>query len=65
MENGTVMAQIQRDYPGLWVAVKDDIVVMANPSPYELMMRLNERGVRGARVFRCPAIDEPELVGLG
>jgi hypothetical protein len=65
METGTAMAQIQRENPGLWVAVKDDRVVLADRTPYGLMMRLNERGIRDARVFRCPDVGEPELVGLG
>jgi hypothetical protein len=64
-ESGLPMAQIQREYPGLWVAVKGRQVIDARQTPYELIMRLNEKGVRDATVFRCPAADEPELVGLG
>ena len=64
-ESGKTMAEVQREYPGLWVALKGDEVVDARKTPYELIMHLNEKGVRGARVFRCPARDEAELVGLG
>lgn len=59
------MAEIQRDNPGLWVAVKNGEVVAAWEHPYGLYMKLEEQGIVDATVFRCPRHDEPELVGLG
>ena len=59
------MGEIQRDNPGLWVAVRDGQVVEAQPTAHALMEKLSYRGITGARVFRCPEIGEPELVGLG
>lgn len=59
------VVDIQRQYPGLWVAVKGGEVVAAEETPYMLVMRLHEKGIEDASIFRCPAEHEPELVGLG
>jgi hypothetical protein len=59
------VVDIQRQYPGLWVAVKRGEVVAAEQTPHMLVMRLHEKGIEDASIFRCPAEQEPELVGLG
>lgn len=43
-EAGRQMVEIQRQYPGLWVAVKDGSVVEARENPYALYLLLRERG---------------------
>ena len=58
-------AEVQREYPGLWVAVKNGDVVAARLTPHALVLELEERGIKDATVFRTPAEEEPELVGLG
>ena len=62
---GRQMVEIQRQYPGLWVAVKHGQVVEARENPYTLYLRLQERGLSGTTIFRCPGRREAELVGLG
>lgn len=57
--------EIQRKWAGSWVAVKDGVVVDARPTPDALVLALRDRDIKGATIFRCPAGDEPELVGLG
>lgn len=57
--------EIQRTWAGFWVAVKDDDVVEARPTADALVLALREHDIAGATIFRCPARDEPELVGLG
>jgi Family of unknown function (DUF5678) len=57
--------EVQREYPGLWVAVQGDEVVAARPTPHALVLELAERGITDATIFRAPAKCEPELVGLG
>ncbi len=59
------MLEIQRQWAGSWVAVKDGEVVDARATPDMLVLALRERDIEGATIFRCPAGDEPELVGLG
>ena len=57
--------EIGRQFAGKWVAVKDGIVVEAWDHPHGLVMRLSERGIKGATIMRCPGVGEPLLVGLG
>jgi hypothetical protein len=57
--------EIQREYAGSWVALKDGVVVDARPTPYELVSALHERGITDTTIIRAPDHDEPELVGLG
>jgi hypothetical protein len=59
------LADIQRQYHGLWVAVKNGAVVDTRANPYLLTLSLRERHIDGAAIFRCPEVHEPELVGLG
>jgi hypothetical protein len=56
---------IQREYPGLWVAVLNGEVIAARSSPHALVFELREHGITDATVFRSRADSEPELVGLG
>lgn len=65
MANKITVADIQQQYPGLWVAVVDGQVIDARDNPHSLAVALHGRGVADATIFRCPAVDEPELVGLG
>jgi hypothetical protein len=58
-------AEIQREYPGMWVAVRDGEVIAARETPHRLALDLRERGITDATIFRAPAENEPELVGLG
>ena len=59
------IAEIQREYAGLWVAVKAGRVVDVRQTPHALVLALNERHITGATVFRCPGSEEPQLVGMG
>ncbi len=59
------LADVIRNYPGLWVAVKHGEVVETAESPGLLSMRLQERQITDATVIRSPRLDEPELLGLG
>jgi PII-like signaling protein len=58
-------SEIQKQFPGLWVAVKEGSVVAARQTPHALVLELAERGITGATIKRAPADCEPELVGLG
>jgi len=57
--------EIQRRYAGLWVAVKDGVVVETRTTPDALVLALRQRDIVGTVIFRCAAEDEAELVGLG
>ncbi len=59
------IAEIQREYAGLWVAVKGGRVVDTRQTPHALVLALNEHHITGATVFRCPGTEEPQLVGMG
>jgi PII-like signaling protein len=59
------LADIQREWAGLWVAVKDGKVVDARESAHALVLSLKSRDIEGATVLRCPSEGERELVGLG
>ncbi len=61
----TTVAEIQQQYPGLWVAVVDGQVIDSRENPHALAVALLNHGVAVATILRCPAVDEPELVGLG
>ena len=64
MEHPSIV-EIQEKWAGLWVAVKNGDVVEARQTPDALVLALRERDIAGAPIFRCPATDEAELVGLG
>lgn len=57
--------EIQHEYAGNWVAVRDGEVVEAWENPYGLVQRLRERMIDDATIVRCPPAGEPQLVGLG
>jgi len=59
------LAEIQRQNPGLWVAIHDGEVIAASRTPYDLHSQLHERAMPNATIVRCPDANEPELVGLG
>jgi len=69
MERRRVRPVLLRDavagFEGKWVALKDHKVVEARDTPDAVYGALRERDIRGATIMRVPAIDEPELVGLG
>ncbi len=56
---------IQKEYAGVWVALKDGEVVEARSTPYELVAILHERDITDTTIIRVPGAEEPELVGLG
>ena len=59
------LVEVQREYAGAWVALKDGEVVDARPTPYELIAYLHSRGIVDTTIIRVPSDSEPELVGLG
>jgi hypothetical protein len=59
------LAEIQRQNPGLWVAIHDGVVIAASRTPYDLHAQLHQREMPNATIVRCPDVNEPELVGLG
>jgi hypothetical protein len=59
------LVELQAEYAGRWVAVKDGVVIDVRENPYQLTMSLAERHVQDATIFRVPAVNDPELVGLG
>jgi uncharacterized protein DUF5678 len=59
------LAEVLRQYPGLWVAVKAGEVVEAAPTSYALVMKLHDKGILGATILRAPDVNEPLRVGLG
>lgn len=65
MTEKTTIAAVQSQYPGMWVAIVDGRVVEARANPHALAVALHDRSIQQATILRCPAIDEPELVGLG
>lgn len=62
---GMNLPAIQREYAGLWVALKLGEVVDARETPYELVASLHSRSIRDTTIIRVPGLDESELVGLG
>ncbi|MGH8931756.1 MAG: DUF5678 domain-containing protein [Egibacteraceae bacterium] len=54
-----------RDFPGMWVAIKDGKIVEARRTPDEVVLALHEREIRDAYVTRIPGEHDKELVGLG
>jgi hypothetical protein len=65
MEQYPSIVEIQNRWAGLWVAVKSGEVVEPRPTPDALVLALRDRDIVRATIFRCPADDEAELVGLG
>lgn len=61
------LADVLRDYPGLWVAVdrRTNKPVLVEASPYVLAAKLKGEGIRNVAIVRAPDPSEPELVGLG
>lgn len=59
------LADLLRQHPGQWVAVKRGEVVEAAESPGLLVQRLHDREIRDATIVRAPFLNEPDLVGLG
>lgn len=59
------IADLLRQYPGLWVAVRGGEVVDAATTSYALVMQLHDKGIHGATILRAPDVDEPLRVGLG
>lgn len=51
-----------RPFIGQWVAVRDDDVLVAAPSPRDVVAWLTQHGQRAQSVFRVPA-DESEIMG--
>lgn len=51
-----------RSFAGQWVAIKDDDVLHASPTPHELVGWLSRHGQKADSVYRVP---ESELAGTG
>jgi hypothetical protein len=64
-ESVTGLPQIQHEYSGCWIALKNGRVVDARGTPYELVASLHDRGIHDTTIIRVPSEDEAELVGLG
>ncbi|MGH8910417.1 MAG: DUF5678 domain-containing protein [Egibacteraceae bacterium] len=54
-----------RNFPGMWVAIKDGKVIEARRTPDEVVLALHERDIQDAYVTRIPGEHDKELVGLG
>lgn len=63
--NRVDIAALQPEYGGYWVALRDEVVVDARRSPYELVQVLHDRGIKGTMILRVPAVGEPETIGIG
>jgi Family of unknown function (DUF5678) len=59
------LVEVQHEFAGAWVAMKNGEVVDARPTPYDLIASLQSRGIKDTTIIRVPAESEPELVGLG
>jgi hypothetical protein len=59
------LANLLRQVPGKWVALRNDEIVEARDTLDELAASLEEQGIKDATVMRSPKEGEPELVGLG
>lgn len=59
------ISDIQVEYSGLFVALKNGEVVEAAQTPYELIAALHRRQISDSTIIRVPDPQEPELVGWG
>jgi hypothetical protein len=59
------IADLLREAPGKWVALKGHRLVDVAETPDALHVRLKERGIRGATIMRSPGEHEPLQIGLG
>jgi len=59
------LADLLREVPGQWVALRDGEVIEARGSLDELMGVLASRNIKNVTVLRAPAEGESELVGMG
>jgi hypothetical protein len=59
------LPEIQDEYVGCWIALKNGQVVDARSTPYELVDSLHDREIRDTTIIRVPSESEAELVGLG
>jgi len=59
------IAELARQVPGQWVALRDGVIVEAASSLDQLMSALAVRCISDVTVMRSPVEDEAELVGLG
>lgn len=57
--------EIQGQHAGSWLALKDGVVVDAQPELDDLLSVLREHGIKDTTIIRAPDPNEPEPVGLG
>ncbi|MFI5010134.1 MAG: hypothetical protein ACHQDY_07655 [Solirubrobacterales bacterium] len=62
-DRGHVLAETLRSFPGQWVAVKDDELLIAAPTPKEVVGWLARHDQRAGSMFRVPE-DELALSGV-
>lgn len=53
------------NYPGKWVAIKEDRVIEVRETPDAVVAALHARDIKDATVMRVPSEHDKELVGLG
>jgi hypothetical protein len=59
------IADVLRQAPGKWVALKGGQLVAAQTTPDALYLDLQEKHITDATIIRSPGEHEPMLIGLG
>lgn len=59
------IAELAKQVPGQWVALRDGAIIEVAVSLDQLMSALTVRGISDVTVMRSPVESEAELVGLG
>ena len=59
------IADLLRQVPGQWVAIRDGEIIEAKGTPDELIAALKNRCINDATVMRAPTEHEAEFVGIG
>lgn len=59
------LADLLRQVPGKWVALRHGEIIEEHATLDELMFRPHDRSITDATVMRAPAEHEAEMVGLG
>ena len=59
------IADLLREVPGQWVAIRDGEIIEARRTADEVMAALADRCIADAVVMRSPERHETEFVGIG
>jgi hypothetical protein len=59
------IADLLRQVPGQWVAIREGEIIEARPTADEVMAALADRCIVDAVVLRSPERHETEFVGIG